>query len=45
LAQLWQRGGRVAAARDLLTATVDQFTEGFGTHDVLAARRLIAEWS
>jgi predicted ATPase/DNA-binding winged helix-turn-helix (wHTH) protein len=45
LARLWQSGGRVAAARDLLAATVDRFTEGFGTDDVVTARRLIARWS
>ena len=45
LARLWHRGGRVAEARDLLAATIDRFTEGFGTSDVVTARRLIAEWS
>jgi predicted ATPase/DNA-binding winged helix-turn-helix (wHTH) protein len=45
LARLWHRGGRVAKACDLLAATVDRFTEGFGTGDVVMARRLIAEWS
>jgi predicted ATPase/DNA-binding winged helix-turn-helix (wHTH) protein len=45
LARLWQRGGRVAAARDLLAATVDRFTEGFDTTDIVIARRLIADWS
>jgi predicted ATPase/DNA-binding winged helix-turn-helix (wHTH) protein len=45
LARLWQGGGRVAAAHDLLAATVDRFTEGFGTHDVVTARRLVATWS
>jgi predicted ATPase len=45
LARLWHRGGRVAAAQDLLAATVDRFTEGFGTSDVVTARRLIAQWS
>jgi predicted ATPase/DNA-binding winged helix-turn-helix (wHTH) protein len=45
LARLWHRGGHVAKARDLLAATVDRFTEGFGTSDVVTARRLIAEWS
>ena len=45
LARLWHRGGRVAEARDLLAATNDRFTEGFGTSDVVTARRLIAEWS
>ena len=45
LARLWQRGGRVAAARDLLAATVDRFTEGFDTADIVTARRLITDWS
>jgi predicted ATPase/DNA-binding winged helix-turn-helix (wHTH) protein len=45
LARLWHSGGRVAEACDLLAATNDRFTEGFGTSDVLTARRLIAEWS
>nr|MBW4091699.1 hypothetical protein [Pseudomonadota bacterium] len=45
LAQLWHRGGRVAEARDLLAATNDRFTEGFGTGDVMTARRLITDWS
>ena len=45
LARLWHRRGRAAAARDLLTATVERLTEGFGTNDVLTARRLIAIWS
>ena len=45
LARLWRRHGRGAAARDLLAATIDRFTEGLGTHDVVTARRLIARWS
>jgi hypothetical protein len=45
LAQLWRRCGRVTEARDLLAATNDRFTEGFGTSDVVTARRLIAKWS
>jgi len=45
LARLWQRGGRVAAARDLLAATVERFTEGFGANDFVTARQLITEWS
>jgi predicted ATPase/DNA-binding winged helix-turn-helix (wHTH) protein len=45
MARLWHRGGRVAKARDLLATTVDRFSEGFGTSDVVTARRLIAEWS
>ncbi len=45
LARLWRRGGRAAEACDLLVATTDRFTEGFGTSDIMTARRLIAEWS
>jgi predicted ATPase/DNA-binding winged helix-turn-helix (wHTH) protein len=45
LARLWRRSGRVAEARDLLAATVDRFSEGFDTADVVAAQRLIADWS
>jgi predicted ATPase/DNA-binding winged helix-turn-helix (wHTH) protein len=45
LARLWRRRGRTAAAHDLLAATVDRFTEGFASNDVVAARRLIAKWS
>jgi predicted ATPase len=45
LARLWHRSGRDAAARGLLAATCDRFSEGFGTTDFLGARQLIAEWS
>lgn len=45
LARLWRRRGRGTAARDLLAATVDQFTEGLTTNDVATARRLVARWS
>jgi hypothetical protein len=45
LARLWRDGGRSAEARDLVAATYDQFTEGFGTHDLIGARTLIAELS
>ena len=45
LARLWRRNGQASKARDLLAATNDRFTEGFETHDLIAARRLIAEWS
>jgi predicted ATPase/DNA-binding winged helix-turn-helix (wHTH) protein len=45
LARLWRGGGRVAEAYDLLVATCGRFTEGYDTADVIAARRLIAEWS
>jgi predicted ATPase/DNA-binding winged helix-turn-helix (wHTH) protein len=45
LARLWHRSGRSAAASGLLAATYDRFSEGFDTGDVVAARRLLAEWS
>ena len=45
LARLWHRSGRTAEASDLLAATCDRFSEGFDTGDVVAARRLLAEWS
>jgi predicted ATPase/DNA-binding winged helix-turn-helix (wHTH) protein len=45
LARLWRRSGRAARARELLTSTYDRFTEGFETHDLVEARRLISEWS
>jgi hypothetical protein len=43
LARLWQRQGRAGAARELMLTTFGKFTEGFGTSDLLEARRLIAE--
>jgi predicted ATPase/DNA-binding winged helix-turn-helix (wHTH) protein len=45
LARLWHQRGRAAEALDLLAPTCDRFSEGFDTGDVVAARRLIAEWS
>jgi predicted ATPase len=44
LARLWYDAGRATEARDLLASTCDRLTEGFGTHDVVTARRLLAEW-
>jgi predicted ATPase/DNA-binding winged helix-turn-helix (wHTH) protein len=43
LARLWQRHGRGAQAHDLLIATYEKFTEGFGTSDLIRARSLIAD--
>jgi hypothetical protein len=45
LARLWRRSGRAVEARGLLATTYDRFSEGFDTGDVVAARRLLAEWS
>jgi hypothetical protein len=43
LARLWRDHGRVAEARDLLAATYDKFTEGFGTRDLVQARQLMMD--
>jgi predicted ATPase/DNA-binding winged helix-turn-helix (wHTH) protein len=42
LARLWRRKGQLAHARDLLSATYDKFTEGFGTVDLVNAKEWIA---
>jgi hypothetical protein len=43
LAGLWRRHGQTAEARDLLTATYGKFTEGFGTCDLVQARKLMLD--
>ncbi len=43
LARLWRRHGRATEARELTTATFGKFTEGFGTNDLIEARKLIAD--
>ncbi|MBN2992649.1 hypothetical protein JWR97_16460, partial [Pseudomonas cedrina subsp. fulgida] len=43
LAGLWQTQGRIEAARDLLSSTYAQFTEGFATQDLLRVRGLLDE--
>jgi tetratricopeptide (TPR) repeat protein len=43
LARLWRDQGRATEARRLLSAAYDQFTEGFDSADLVAARALIAE--
>jgi DNA-binding SARP family transcriptional activator len=43
LAQLWRDEGRCAEARALLADLYAQFTEGFDTGDLRAARALLAE--
>jgi predicted ATPase len=45
LARLWGRSGRATQARELLVSTYDRFIEGFETHDLVEAKRLIAEIS
>ncbi|OPA84542.1 transcriptional regulator [Pseudomonas fluorescens] len=43
LALLWQRQGRVRAARDVLNSVYSRFTEGFSSADLARARRLLDE--
>ena len=43
LARLQQRRGLVPEARDLLAPVYGRFTEGFGTADLVAAKRLLDE--
>ena len=45
LGRLLRDQGRGGEARSALTATRSKFTEGFGSHDVIEARRLLAELS
>jgi predicted ATPase/DNA-binding winged helix-turn-helix (wHTH) protein len=41
LARVWQERGDRARARELLSAIYGRFSEGFGTEDLQAARRLL----
>ena len=43
LARLWRGDGHAGKARDLIASTLDRFTEGFSTSDVMTANRLLAE--
>jgi adenylate cyclase len=43
LARLWMAQGRGAAAQQLLAPVYDQFTEGFDTADLRAAKTLLDE--
>jgi len=43
LARLWQKQGRVQAARDLLGSVYARFTEGFATQDLVRVRGLLDE--
>jgi predicted ATPase len=43
LARLWQRQGKRDAARELLAAVYDWFTEGFDTADLQEAQALLEE--
>ncbi len=43
LSQLWRQQGKKRQAREKLAATLDWFTEGFTTEDLMQARALFAE--
>ncbi|MEY9402782.1 putative ATPase [Bradyrhizobium japonicum] len=43
LARLWREQGRRGEAHDLLSPLYSQFTEGFGTPDLQAARAMLRE--
>jgi predicted ATPase len=43
LSRLWQRQGKRAAARELLTSIYGWFTEGFDTADLQEAKTLLYE--
>ncbi|NVZ54093.1 helix-turn-helix transcriptional regulator [Pseudomonas sp. B6002] len=43
LARLWKDQGRLRVARELMGSVYGQFTEGFATHDLTRARRLLDE--
>jgi predicted ATPase len=44
LARLWRTGASGAKARDLLSAALAWFTEGFDTPDLIGARALLDEY-
>jgi tetratricopeptide (TPR) repeat protein len=45
LARVWRRQGRVKEAGELLMSTLNWFTEGFATHDLVEATKLLARLS
>ena len=45
LSRLWQRQGKRAEARELLTPIYSWFTEGFDTRDLKEAKTLLEELS
>lgn len=42
IARLWSNEGRTAEARDILSATIARFNEGFSTRDLMRANQLLA---
>jgi predicted ATPase len=45
LSRLWQRQGKTAPARQLLTEVYSWFTEGFDTADLKEAQALLEQWA
>src|SRR5262249_44650329 len=45
LGRLWQRQGKIAQARQLLTEVYTWFTEGFDTADLQEAQALLELWA
>jgi predicted ATPase/DNA-binding winged helix-turn-helix (wHTH) protein len=45
LAQLWAEQNRAINARDVLNAVIARFSEGFGTADLIAAKKLVKDLS
>jgi predicted ATPase len=43
LCRLWRQGGNIRPAREMLAKIYDQFTEGFATPPLVAARALLEE--
>jgi adenylate cyclase len=43
LARLWQRQGKIAEARQMLTEIYGWFTEGFDTKDLQEAKMMLME--
>ncbi len=43
LARLWHSQGQTARARQALADIYDSYTEGFGTPDLIAAKKLLEE--
>jgi predicted ATPase len=45
LAQLWAEQNRAINARDVLNAVIARFSEGYGTADLIAAKKLVKDLS
>ena len=43
LASIWQKQGREDEARKILAPVYEWFTEGFATHDLIKAKKLLEQ--